>query len=292
MKKLQSNRPIRYLSLFSGIGGFEVGIQNIFPKAVCVGFSEILPSAIQVYKEHFPHHKNLGPVENINAKHLPEYDLLVGGSPCQDLSILKRDRKGLKGSKSKLFYEYLRILRDSKPKYFILENVSTMKTEDRDKITKLLGVDPIIINSFILSAQNRSRLYWTNIPQRENKYFVSRFRQQYVSDILLPFSETEHLLLDTSSSLFRLFKEKYENKKVSGFFPIADEDKDKSKSISTTRHWVKQGRHYRKIHPIEAERLQTFPDNWTASLPYTKRIAACGNAVTCNVISMIVYNLV
>lgn len=91
-------------------------------------------------------------------------DLLIGGSPCQDLSAAKSDGKGLAGEKSGLFFEYVRILQDVKPKYFLLENVASMKKADRDEITRIMGVEPILINSALVSAQNRKRLYWTNIP--------------------------------------------------------------------------------------------------------------------------------
>lgn len=93
-------------------------------------------------------------------------DLLIGGSPCQDLSIAQgaNKRKGLKGERSGLFYEYLRILTEAKPKYFILENVASMNDESKNTISQELGVDPIMIDASLVSAQNRKRLFWTNIP--------------------------------------------------------------------------------------------------------------------------------
>ena len=93
-----------------------------------------------------------------------DIDLMVGGSPCQDLSIAKKDRKGLDGERSSLFWEYVRILREVKPKYFILENVASMPKEAKETITRELGVEPIMINAALVSAQNRKRLFWTNIP--------------------------------------------------------------------------------------------------------------------------------
>ena len=94
---------------------------------------------------------------------MPKIDLLIGGSPCQDFSSANLTRNGLEGEKSSLFYHYLRLLRELKPKYFLLENVK-MKKADEAKINELLGVEPIAINSKLLSAQSRPRLYWTNIP--------------------------------------------------------------------------------------------------------------------------------
>ena len=159
-----SCRPLRYLSLFSGIGGFEVGIHAVFPDAECVGFSEIDRQAIQVYQEHFPGHKPLGDVRTISGK--LRIDLLVGGSPCQDLSAfnVKREAQGLSGAKSGLFYEFVRILRENQPRWFILENVGSMKNGEREAITEAMGIEPQLINSRLVSAQNRKRYYWTNIP--------------------------------------------------------------------------------------------------------------------------------
>jgi site-specific DNA-cytosine methylase len=89
---------------------------------------------------------------------------LVGGSPCQDLSIAKRARAGLLGNRSGLFLEYVRILREKRPAYFVLENVASMNNKDRDFISETLAVEPIMINSALLTAQNRKRYYRTNIP--------------------------------------------------------------------------------------------------------------------------------
>lgn len=108
----------------------------------------------------------------IDLDELPDFDVLVGGSPCQDLSISKNDRQGLMGARSGLFFEYVRILREKKPAFFVLENVASMKNDDRDFISEMLGVEPIKINSNLLTAQSRSRYYRTNIPgieQPKNK---------------------------------------------------------------------------------------------------------------------------
>lgn len=100
----------------------------------------------------------------IDSDELPDFDILVGGSPCQDLSISKNDRQGLLGSKSELFLEYVRILREKKPSFFVLENVASMRNDDRDTMSEILGVEPIMINSALVTAQQRRRYYWTNIP--------------------------------------------------------------------------------------------------------------------------------
>jgi len=153
---------MKYLSLFSGIGGFELGIQSIFPKAECVGFSEIDKYAIQTYRKHYPDHPCLGSISDINPLALPNFDMLVGGFPCQDLSIAKAGRKGLDGERSGLFWTMLSILRPKNPRYFCFENVASMPKKDRDVITAELGVEPVMINAALVSAQSRKRLFWCN----------------------------------------------------------------------------------------------------------------------------------
>jgi DNA (cytosine-5)-methyltransferase 3A len=108
--------------------------------------------------------KNVAHDKNSIKKYAFGLTLLIGGSPCTDLSIAKKDRQGLSGKHSSLFWEYVRILKAVKPRYFLLENVFSMPKEDRQIITEALGVEPIIINAALVSAQNRKRLFWTNIP--------------------------------------------------------------------------------------------------------------------------------
>jgi len=295
----QSNKPLRYLSLFSGIGGFEVGIESVFPKAVCVGYSEIDPHTLKVYQKHFPDHPYLGPVQNIKGP--LSFDLLVGGSPCQNLSSTNINGvRGLQGSKSRLFFEYLRILKKYKPKYFILENVKSMRPEDKDIITKKLGVEPIALNSNLVSAQHRGRLYWTNIPlQTWILDLPSKIRSDRVKNILLPVSVLERkenvdLLVSKLSKPYHNYLKWKRRGAGIGFYPITDSDQDKSRILTTkSPYWINDKRlgKLRNIHPIEAERLQTFPDNWTQGLSYRQRIKALGNAVTCNVIGLILLNL-
>ena len=147
----------RVLSLFDGISCARVAFGD------CEYYSsEIDKYAIQVSTKNFPNIIRLGDVTQVQP--MSDLFLLIGGSPCQDLSIAKKGRQGLQGVRSGLFYEYVRILRESKPKYFILENVASMSKESRDEITKEMGVEPIMINASLVSAQSRKRLFWTNIP--------------------------------------------------------------------------------------------------------------------------------
>ena len=157
-------KPLRVLSLFDGISCGRVALQRANIPVAKYYASEIDKYAIQVTQKNWPDTIQLGDVKNVWARNLPKIDLLIGGSPCQDLSIAKKDREGLKGERSGLFWHYVRLLRTCKPKYFLLENVASMPKEAKQIITREIGVEPILINSALVSAQQRKRLYWTNIP--------------------------------------------------------------------------------------------------------------------------------
>lgn len=153
---------ITVLSLFDGISCGQVALQRAGIKVDRYLASEVDKYAIKITQKNFPNTEQLGDVKNVWAKNLPKIDLLIGGSPCQDLSIAKVGRKGLDGERSGLFWHYVRLLRTCKPKYFLLENVASMSKDNKQKITEVLGVEPIMINSALVSAQQRKRYYWTN----------------------------------------------------------------------------------------------------------------------------------
>ena len=151
------------LSLFDGMSCGQLALQKANIKYDNYFASEIKPLAIKVTQHHFPSTIQLGDVKNINLKELPKIDLLIGGSPCQDFSIANTKQLGLTGTRSSLFYEYLRILKEVKPKYFLLENVR-MKKKSEKQLNEYLGVEGLHINSELVSYQKRPRIYWTNIP--------------------------------------------------------------------------------------------------------------------------------
>jgi DNA-cytosine methyltransferase len=124
---------------------------------------EIDKYAIQVSEKNYPGIKRYGSVVGADFSQFKGADLLIGGSPCQDLSIAKTNRQGLDGAKSGLFWEYVRALKEIQPTYFLLENVASMTKENKRIISEAVGVEPILINSSLVSAQQRKRLYWTNI---------------------------------------------------------------------------------------------------------------------------------
>lgn len=155
---------MRVVSLFDGISCARVALERAGHKVDDYFSSEIEPNAIKVSQKNYPDIIKCGDVKEICGNCFGEVDLLIGGSPCQDLSIAKKDRKGLGGERSGLFWEYVRILRKVQPKWFVLENVASMPKADKEVITKELGVEPVLFDASLVSAQSRRRLFWTNIP--------------------------------------------------------------------------------------------------------------------------------
>ena len=169
---------IKVCSLFDGCSGTQMALKNLGVEVDQYFSSEIDKYAMQVTQKNFPETIQLGDITDIKGKDLPEIDLIVGGSPCQGFSFAGK-QKAFKDERSALFFEFIRLLKEIKPKYFLLENV-VMKKEFQQVITdevskiypqssngSLFGIEPIMINSAKLSAQNRKRLYWTNIPNVE-----------------------------------------------------------------------------------------------------------------------------
>ena len=123
---------IKYLSIFSGIGGFEYGMQQSNKEFECIGYSEVDKFAKSIYKNHFPGHKDLGDATKIRTEELADFDLLVGGFPCQAFSMAGY-RKGFDDTRGTLFFELARILKDKRPKYFLFENVKGLLSHDKGK---------------------------------------------------------------------------------------------------------------------------------------------------------------
>lgn len=155
---------MKYFSTFSGIGGFELGIGS---EGECVGFSEIEPNAVKVYQKHFSKHKNYGDITKINADALPDFDLFVGGFPCQSFSIAGK-RGGFDDTRGTMFFHIARILKAKKPKTVLLENVKGLLSHDNGETFKTilrtldeLGYDAewCVFDSFFFFAAPRPRIF-------------------------------------------------------------------------------------------------------------------------------------
>lgn len=150
------------LSLFDGMSCGQLALNQLGFKIDNYFASEIDTHAMKITNYNYPNTIQLGSVTDVFAKNLPKIDLLIGGSPCQGFSLAGK-QLNFNDPRSKLFFEFVRLLKECNPTYFLLENV-VMKKEYEQIITDILGVQPILINSSLVSAQNRNRLYWTNIP--------------------------------------------------------------------------------------------------------------------------------
>jgi DNA (cytosine-5)-methyltransferase 3A len=154
------------LSLFDGMSCGQIALNQLGFKIDNYFASEIDKDAMKIAKKNFPNIIHIGDVTRVKGNDLPKIDLLMGGSPCQGFSFAGK-QLNFNDPRSALFFEFVRLLKETNPKYFLLENVR-MKIEYQDVITKHLNwIEPIAINSSLVSAQNRNRLYWTNIPNVE-----------------------------------------------------------------------------------------------------------------------------
>ena len=291
------------LSLFDGISCAYVALLRAGITPTFYMASETDKYAIQISKKNFPDIIHVGDVRDVVG--IPPsdgYDLLIGGSPCQDLSIAKHNRKVLQGEKSSLFWEYVRILKSANPKYFILENVASISQEAKQEITEALGVEPIMIDAALVSAQQRKRLFWTNIPSVEQPADKNIF----LKDILLDGIAERDKSLVVTATYSRACPRDYFTKhsrqliKVGHFNSGGQGDhvySTKGKPVTPSATGVVHGSKtrlyettqgvYRKLHPVECERLQGLPDNYTDGISHTQRYKCLGNAFNVDVVAHI-----
>jgi DNA (cytosine-5)-methyltransferase 3A len=284
--KKNKKESINVLSLFDGMSCGQLALRRASIKYHNYYASEIEEHAIKVTQHHFPSTIQVGDVTKLRASNLPKIDLLIGGSPCQSFSNAGNG-KGFEGE-SGLFWEYVRLLRELKPKYFLLENVK-MKKEWQDIISNQLGVQPIKINSNLVSAQNRERLYWTNIPninQPENKGV-------YIEDILDSQFDEKYWLPERNSNLLRN-KVDLTNAPDICCIDVYNKKfkKDRKSPTLTLPHHnslrLYQNGKIRKLTPTECERLQTLPVGYTnVGIADIHRYSMIGNGWTVDVIAHI-----
>jgi DNA (cytosine-5)-methyltransferase 3A len=283
---MEQSKNINVLSLFDGMSCGQIALNKLGIKYDNYYASEIDKFAIAITKKNYPNTIHLGDVRDVKGEDLPKIDLLFGGSPCQSFSNAGNG-KGFEGS-SGIFWEYVRVLREVKPKYFMLENVK-MKKEWQDIITKELGVEPIAINSSLLSGQNRPRLYWTNIPGVE----VPEDKGIKLKDILEDDNlvDKQHLMTPKAMAYMdglRNGKQRWQYHKnpldgkaaciVASFYKL---------SGLGVLDYRTLGKPCRRLTPVECERLQTVPDNYTESASRTQRYKMIGNGWTVDVIAHI-----
>ena len=285
---------MRVLSLFDGISCGRVALEELGLKIDYYEAYEIDDNAIKVALHNYPDIVEKGNV--FDAKYTEDsFDLLMGGSPCTYWSIAKAGsgrETTASGVGFDLFKEYVRALREVKPKWFLYENNASMSEDIKKAITKELGVEPIFIDSADFSAQNRKRLYWTNIPVDKN-WTKSTL---VFKDIEFDF-EYKEVDMSMYKDTLRVSKDgTYFSWDSSGKGYYSQHARARSKDIKMNTLTTGSGKNniwlgnykYRRLHPVEAERLQMLPDNYTACLTSKdKRISACGNGWTVSVIKHI-----
>ena len=330
------------LSLFDGMSCGQLALNRLGIEYDTYYASEIDKYAIKVTQANFPNTIQVGDVTQVTADDFGDekIDLILAGSPCQGFSKAGK-QLNFDDPRSKLFFEFIRLVKELQPKYFLLENVN-MKKESRDIITKYTGVEPIDINSSLLSAQNRRRLYWTNIPnvtQPEDKGIVLKDILE-VADGQGP-ATLKRFNLDSichhvanaddingHDYLKRVYGEYGKSPTVTASRGGNKEPKvlvenksatknDKAYSLTASYNgavaWnsierkqrtmipisqcddddpnVVDGYRYRKLTPVECERLQTVPDNYTNHVSKTQRYKMLGNGWTIDVIAHILKNM-
>lgn len=372
---------MKILSLFDGISIAQQAFKELGFEVEYYA-SEIDKYAIEITQKNHPNTEQLGDIKDIDCTNgllhygkgrLAETDIyfLIGGSPCQDLSIAKKNREGLNGKRSGLFWDYVRILKDLKPKYFVLENVASMSKEAKQTITDTLwGIEPVMINASLVSAQNRKRLFWigkltdkghivlvknweyekVNISQPEDKGILLKdileenVEEKYETKMNFekrfdytihekPYEKKAQGLRATdykgTHNMIRIGKigkgeqgdrvYSPEGKSVAlsalgggrgaktGLYltwGVASRTRNGKKQIEhnglekanamtgvQTDSMVDVGNVIRKLTPIECERLQSLPDNYTEGISNTQRYKTLGNGFNCAVIKHIIKNI-
>lgn len=319
---------MRVLSLFDGISCGMVALERAGIPVEEYSAFEIDKYARKISENNYPDIKRYGDVFDGNFRDFKGYDILMGGSPCTYWSIARTNREvSPDGKGGDLFMQYVRALEESGCRYFLYENNNSIHQDIKDFISKKLGVQPIMINSALVSAQHRKRCYWTNIPdivQPDNKEIL-------LKDILV--SDADRYECPVITSHYRDVINKMNPEKSYclcardykgfgkqsmngvltpikiGIFGNGGQGQRiysvNGKSVSLSANGGGQGARtglykvdlpdgdyiIRRLSPVEAERLQTLPDNYTAGVSDTQRYKCLGNGWTVDVIAHILGGL-
>jgi len=306
---------VRYLSLFSGVGGFELGMEAAGEELgidfQCVGYSEINKWAIKVYDKHFQHPKLPG-VQEIEQATLPEFDLLVAGFPCQSFSTAGK-RLGFSDTRGTLFFDIARILQHSRPRHFLLENVKGLLSHDDGKtfqtiIGVLSGLGYVCEWSLLCSQDY-------GVPQSRERIFIVGHLGGIPERPVFPLGVNVGRKVDgdekRSRYLDRLYSPGVEDTPPGEWFAVVRDRLEDGTPVWSTRNICSTiDAHYgagpgylgnrtsvaridngvlrvRRLTPLEVERCSGFPDNWTAGLSDSQRYQRIGNAVVPNVVKAV-----
>jgi DNA (cytosine-5)-methyltransferase 1 len=316
----------RYFSTFSGIGGFERAISqatkvinsqnsNDSPEPVCIGYSEIDKYASQVYATHYPTHTNYGDITKINATALPDFELLVGGFPCQAFSIAGK-RAGFSDTRGTLFFDLARILKAQQPRLFLFENVKGLLShnEGRTFYTIISTLDELGYDCQwqVLNSKD------FGVPHNRERVFIVGHLRGTPRPEVFPIIQDGEKIDELSGHYSNTLTARYEGAQANGTYigeskldaqiiaergrykpdgSIEQQYEPRHNGLTNTLTQVEKdnrvfdGINIRRFTPIECERLQGFPDNWTASVSDSQRYKCCGNAVTVNTVQAIMEKL-
>ena len=284
---------MKVLSLFDGMSCGQIALKKNKVKVDNYFASEIKQHAIKCTQQNFPETIQIGDVRKVSFKdgilttengnfEVGKIDLLIGGSPCQDLSVLMRNREGLDGKKSSLFHEWLRIKNEVNPNYFLLENVASMSINDKTKIDELLGVTGIFINSTLFSAQLRKRYYWTNVNVDLNIDDKGIYLQSILESGFTERKKSVCIVRNYAGSVQSSNKESFirmcNARSKKGFLTEVYEEKDNPNSV-------------RLFTQTELEKLQTVPKGYTSCLTFEESADLLGDGWTVDVICHILKNM-
>ena len=267
------------LSLCDGIAVGRLALEKAGLKVAQYFASEIDKRAIFVAQKNYPDIIQLGDVNNINFEVFAgNIDLLLGGTPCQDLSIAMSNRQGLKGSKSSLFFKFVEALEVVKPKYFLFENVGSMRDADKQIIDKFLGGGSTMINSALVSAMNRKRIYWTNFlvtqPSDRGILLKDIIESGNVDrDKALTITSSYSGFMGTQSYLCR----RYFGKRFGQAVFEGDIEKIKEK-WKQDPYFNSDEINIRPMTVSECEKCMTLPIDYTQGISTDARYKAIGNA--------------
>ena len=311
---------MKVLSLFDGLGGARQAIKELGIECQYYA-SEIDKYAIQIARANHPGIIQVGDVKNILSdwrlfeRFYPDYfmnknfDLLIAGFPCQSFSIAG-NKKGFEDKRGNLFFELLRILKEVKPKYFLFENVASMSKDNKAFITKELGVEPIMINSALLTAQSRKRLYWTNIPNVEQPYDKGVQLKDIIEEGSVDRDKSHAIISSIGRTTHREYFKKNQGQLVFNKpVRIGEVSKGMSgrvysidgKSICLSANGGGGGAktglyeikpYVRKLTVNECCSLQGFPQNYCSFVSKTQGYKALGNSFTVPVIKHILKKMI
>lgn len=292
-------KGIKVLSLFDGISCGMIALERAGIKVEKYVAFEIEKSVIEISKFHYPGIEQFGDVFKADFSAFKGYDLLIGGSPCTFWSVARTNASRettSDGMGFELFKQYVRALNESGCKYFLYENNFSMHKNIKAEITRYLGVEPILINSSLVSAQNRKRLYWTNIPNIKQP----KDKEILLKDIITSGQvDRDKSLCIARRTVGNRGSQAYMRRRYFGksfaqmvFENCTPESQRKLWETDPQKEFETQGR-IRQLHILEMERLQTLPDNYTRvnGISDTERGEAIGNGWTVDVIAHILKGL-